>query len=79
MRSRQAKRLQQRWLVVANNGVPEGSWKAAYKAKALRSRALPEAGNSAIGDYLFKPPTGPGCCALRQLVNCKKPHMGYFK
>lgn len=39
MRSRQAKGLQQRWLVVANNGVPTGSWKAAYKAKALRSRA----------------------------------------
>lgn len=49
------------------------------QGEGVKVKGLPGAGNFAIGDNLFKPPPGPACCALRQLVNRKKMHMGYFK
>ena len=49
------------------------------QGEAVKVKALPVAGNAAIGDNLIKPPPGSARCAVRKLVNCKELHMGYFK
>jgi hypothetical protein len=48
------------------------------QGEAVKVKALPVAGNAAIGDNLIQPPPGSPRCAFGQLVNCKELHMRYF-
>ena len=79
MRSRQAKGLQQRWLVVANNGVADRIMGGRIQGEGVKVKGLPGAGDAAICNNFIKPPPGSARCAFRKLVNCKELHMGYFK
>ncbi len=44
MRSRQAKGLQQRWLVVANNGVADRIMKSRIQGEGVKVKGLPVCG-----------------------------------
>ena len=49
------------------------------QGEGVKVKGLPVAGNVAVGDYFIKPPPGSTRCAVRELVNRKEPHFGYFK
>ena len=48
MRSRQAKGQQQRWLVVANNGVADRIMGGRIQGEGVKVKGLPDAGDAAI-------------------------------
>ena len=79
MRSRQAKGLQQRWLVVANNGLADRIMGGRIQGEGVKVKGLPGAGNAAICNNFIKPPPGSARCAVRKLVQLQRTAYGIFQ